>query len=124
MIAIRRAARGENAIDFGKWWKRGLVLSAVLVIISLLSLFTRGLNLGIDFEGGTSWEVSAPGVSVSDARSDLASIGEGEAKIQTVGADILRVQSAADTPEKVNEVRQKVAEIAGVDASEVSVSTV
>ncbi len=71
MIAIRRAAHGENAIDFGKWWKRGLILSAVLVVISLLSLFTRGLNLGIDFEGGTSWEVSAPGVSIIDARSAL-----------------------------------------------------
>src|SRR6185295_6648159 len=94
MIAIRRAARGENAIDFGKWWKRGLILSAVLVLISLLSLFTRGLNLGIDFEGGTSWEVSAPGVSVSDARASLEDIGEGQAKIQVVGSDILRVQSA------------------------------
>ncbi len=124
MSGFSRLVHGETNIDFTKWWKRGIIFSAVLVVISLGSLFTRGLNLGIDFEGGTSWEVSAPGVSVADAREQLSSIGEGEAKIQTVGADILRVQSAADAPEKVDEVREKVAEIAGVDASEVGVSTV
>ena len=124
MIAIRRAARGENAIDFGKWWKRGLILSAVLVVISLLSLFTRGLNLGIDFEGGTSWEVSAPGVSVTDARSSLADVGEGQAKIQIVGSDILRVQSATSDAAAQEQVRQTLADVAGVETGEVSVSTV
>ena len=65
MNAIRRVARGENAINFIPWWKRGLVFSGVLVLISVASFFVRGLNLGIDFDGGTSWEVSAPGVSVA-----------------------------------------------------------
>jgi preprotein translocase subunit SecF len=124
MIAIRRAARGENAIDFAKWWKRGLILSAVLVIISLLSLFTRGLNLGIDFEGGTSWEVSAPGVSVSDARSSLSEIGQAQAKIQVVGSDILRVQAGTSDADTQDQVRQKLSDLAGVQAGDVSVSTV
>lgn len=124
MIAIRRAARGENAISFGKWWPRGLILSAVLILISLLSLFTRGLNLGIDFEGGTSWEVPAPGVTVADARDSLEEIGEDQAKIQIVGADILRVQSGTSDVEVQEQVRQNLAELAGVDAAEVSVSTV
>jgi preprotein translocase subunit SecF len=124
MIAIRRAARGENAIGFGKWWPRGLILSGVLVFISLLSLFTRGLNLGIDFEGGTSWEVSAPGVSVSDARSSLEEISEGQAKIQIVGADIVRVQSGTSDADTQEKVRENLAHLAGVDAAEVSVSTV
>ena len=92
MSRLGRLNRGETDIDFLKVWKRTLIFSTVLVIISLLSLFTRGLNLGIDFEGGVSWEVSAPGVSVSEARDALDSIGEGEAKIQIVGSDIVRVQ--------------------------------
>ena len=62
MSAIRRLYRGENDINFVKWWRRGLILSALLIVISVLSLFTRGLNFGIDFEGGVSWEVKAPGV--------------------------------------------------------------
>ena len=52
-----------------KWWKRDAdPLGRAGASSASLSLFTRGLNLGIDFEGGVSWEVSAPGVSVSEAR--------------------------------------------------------
>jgi preprotein translocase subunit SecF len=122
--ALRRVAHGENAIDFQKWWKRGLVFSAVLVLISIASLATRGLNLGIDFEGGTSWEVSAPGVSVSDARDSLEGVGQAQAKIQIVGSDVVRVQVDTSDAETQEQVRQVLAERAGVDAAEVSVSTV
>jgi preprotein translocase subunit SecF len=122
--AIRRAARGENAIDFAIWWKRGLILSAVLVVISLLSLFTRGLNLGIDFEGGTSWEVDAPGVSVSDVRDELEGVGQAQAKIQIVGTDIVRVQVDTSDADTQAQVRDVLADVAGVDTSDVNVSTV
>jgi preprotein translocase subunit SecF len=121
---MSRINRGQTNIDFLVWWKRGLAISAVLVIASIVSLTTRGLNLGIDFEGGVSWEVLAPGVSVEEARSELESVGEGEAKIQIVGSDVLRVQGPESTPEHTVEVRQTLADLAGTDVSEVSVSTV
>lgn len=124
MSGFSRLVHGETKINFVKWWKRGVTLSVVLVIISIGSLAFRGLNLGIDFEGGTSWEVVAPGVSVSEAREALSEVGEGQSKIQIVGADTLRVQGAAESPEKVAEVRQVLADTAGVDVSEVGVSTV
>lgn len=121
---MSRLNRGQTSIDFLRWWKRGLAISAVLVVVSVVSLATRGLNLGIDFEGGVSWEVQAPGVSVEEARSGLESVGEAQAKIQIVGSDILRVQGPESTPEHTAEVRQKLAEIAGAQTSDVSVSTV
>lgn len=124
MSFMGRLNRGETNIDFLKWWKRTLVASAILCVVSIGSLAFRGLNLGIDFEGGVSWEVSAPGVSVADARDALGSVGEGSAKIQTVGSDILRVQGPEATPEHEAEVRQTLADLAGVDVAEVSVSTV
>jgi len=124
MSAIRRLYRGENDINFVKWWRRGLILSALLIVISVLSLFTRGLNFGIDFEGGVSWEVKAPGVSVVDARSALDSVGEGQAKIQIVGTDTLRVQGPASSDGKQDDVRQVLADLAKTDTSEVTVSTV
>jgi len=124
MSAIRRLYRGENDINFVKWWRRGLILSALLIIISVVSLFTRGLNLGIDFEGGVSWEVKAPGVSVSGTRSALDGVGEGTSKIQIVGTDTLRVQGTAASDGKQEEVRQVLADLAQTDASEVTISTV
>jgi preprotein translocase subunit SecF len=94
------------------------------VLLSIGSLVFRGLNLGIDFEGGTSWEVPAPGVSVGDARAALDEIGQAQAKIQIVGSDVLRVQADESDAEVENQVRVKLAELAGVDVSEVGVSTV
>lgn len=120
----RRRYGTRTHIDFVKWWRRSLVFSSILVLISLGSLFTRGLNLGIDFVGGVSWEVNAPGVSVSQARDALSSVGEANAKIQIVGSNTLRVQSGTATQAHENEVRQKLADVAKTTTAEVSVSTV
>jgi preprotein translocase subunit SecF len=95
---------GETNFDFPKWWRRALILSAVLIVASVLALVGRGLNLGIDFEGGTSWDVAVGDASVSDARDVLRPLGEAEAKIQVVDGDMLRIQSAEDDPAKVAEI--------------------
>lgn len=124
MSMRQRRADGTLDIDFKIWWKRGLIVSGVLVAVSLVSLFTRGLNMGFDFEGGVSWEVSAPGVSVGEVRDSLAELGLGQAKIQIVGSDTVRVQGPADSVEKQAEVRQKLADLAHSETSEVNVSTV
>jgi preprotein translocase subunit SecF len=124
MSWLGRLNRGETQIDFLKWWRRSLLLSAVLVIVSVLSLFVRGLDLGIDFEGGVSFEVAAPGVSTEQARSALETVGEGSAKIQIVGTDTLRVQGPESTPEQAIEVRRVLAQLADTDPANVSVSSV
>jgi preprotein translocase subunit SecF len=124
MTGFQRLLRGETRIDFLKWWRLTLALSGILLLVSVGALVFRGLNLGIDFEGGVSWEVSAPGVSVSEVRDALEPVGEGSAKIQTVGSDILRVQGPEASPEHEGEVRQVLADLAGTDVGDVSVSSV
>jgi preprotein translocase subunit SecF len=124
MSGWTRLTHGETTIDFVPWWRRALIVSGLLVVLSVVSLMTRGLNLGIDFEGGVSWEVVAPGVSVGEARSSLEDIGLADAKIQIVGEETLRVQGPEMPPEQVQEVRGVLGELAGTEASEVSVSTV
>src|SRR5207244_3688689 len=92
-ILWHRLYNGETAYDFIGKSRRWFVLSGVVILAGLVSLFTRGLNQGIDFKGGTSWEVKAPHVSVAKARDALRPIGLAEAKIQILGSDTLRVQS-------------------------------
>ncbi|MEZ5234838.1 MAG: protein translocase subunit SecF [Acidimicrobiales bacterium] len=123
MNALRRLFRGENDYDFVKHWRTGLALSGVLMVLSVVLLVVRGLSLGLDFEGGTSWDVPTAQLSVAEARG-LRPLGQDNAKIQTVGSDLLRVQSAATEQATVDGVREALATAAGVTASEVAVTTV
>ncbi|HET9727809.1 MAG TPA: protein translocase subunit SecF, partial [Acidimicrobiia bacterium] len=41
--------------QFIKHSRRWLIISSTLVVVSLVLFGVRGLNLGIDFEGGTAW---------------------------------------------------------------------
>ncbi|MEC7671999.1 MAG: protein translocase subunit SecF [Actinomycetota bacterium] len=116
--------RNEHHFDFPAMWRKALVGSAVLVLVSVGALVFRGLNLGIEFEGGTAWEVTAPGVSVADTRDALGGTGAESGKIQTLGSDAIRVRADLDTQEEVAAVTSTLAELASVDVTDVSVTTV
>jgi preprotein translocase subunit SecF len=73
-------------IDFLGKRRYAYVFSAVLILISLGSLLTRGLNLGIDFTGGTLVEVGfSDVVELADVRSALAEAGFADATVQHFG---------------------------------------
>jgi len=126
MSVLRRIYRGETEFDFigHKWWGYGL--SAVLILIGVLSLSTRALDLGIEFEGGISWDVPAEDVSVEDTRDVVERFGLGSAKIQILGGDTIRVQASEEAVERVDreEVASALAELAGTDVDEVSINEV
>jgi preprotein translocase subunit SecF len=84
--ALVRLYRGETRFDFvrrRKWW---FAASSLVILAGLISLGVRGLNYSIEFVGGTSWEVPAPGVSVAQAQSALAPYGFGGAAITQLGS--------------------------------------
>jgi preprotein translocase subunit SecF len=105
---------GDAHFDFAKSWRYTLIGSSVLVLASIVALLTLHLNLSIEFKGGTSWEVLAPGKSVGDARDVLRPLGEGEAKIQIVDGSTLRIQSAVKDPQKAQDISVKLAELGEV----------
>jgi preprotein translocase subunit SecF len=62
-------------------------LSAVLMIASVVSFFTRGLNLGIDFTGGVSAQVSfSQAANVDEVRTKLTAAGFHEPQVQNFGS--------------------------------------
>ena len=69
--------------DFiGRSWRWAL-LSGILILISVVAFVVRGLNLGIDFEGGTQWQftVAQGNVRVDrHPRRAQARLGLGDAK--------------------------------------------
>ncbi|MCC7122031.1 MAG: protein translocase subunit SecF [Gammaproteobacteria bacterium] len=73
-------------IDFMRWRKAGLVLSTLINIAALVSLATQGLNLSIEFTGGTVVELAfkeAP--QLDQVRESLKSSQFGAGVVQNFG---------------------------------------
>ena len=58
----------------------------LVIIAGLASLGVKGLNYSIEFVGGTSWQVAAPGVTVAQAQKALTPLGFGGATITVLGS--------------------------------------
>jgi len=126
---LSRLYRGETTFNFvgRRWW--GFGLSLFLIVVTMLSFFTRGLNLGIDFEGGVAWEVPAASLTVADVTDILEANGvdTADAKIQSLnGSDgpRIRVQVAEQSDATKSAVQGELAAMAKVDVQDVSVSSV
>ena len=124
---LGRLYRGETDADFVGRARLWFALSAAVILIGLISLLTRGLNLGIDFEGGTSWELPAGELDVEEARDVLADEGVVEADVQTLSDDDgerIRVQAERGEEVVTQDVATALAEAAGVQADAVDVQDV
>ncbi|HTX23207.1 MAG TPA: protein translocase subunit SecF [Steroidobacteraceae bacterium] len=103
-------------------------LSIVLMITSIVSLATRGLNLAIDFTGGVTVQATFPGTANTEAiRTHLAAAGFREVEVQNFGSSrdiLIRMppegrQSGSEISAKVETVLKSVdrgAVIRSVDA--------
>lgn len=90
----------QTNINFIGLRKLALIFSVGLIIASVYSLSTQGLNYGIDFSGGTKIELAYEAdVSVLDMRQTLASNGYPEAVVQHFGSNkdvLVRIPLSAD----------------------------
>ena len=109
--------------QFIKHTRRWLIASSTLLVLSLVLLGVRGLNLGIDFEGGAVYEVPSDTLTVNQARDALGPLGIGDPKVQELQSSTLRkirVQTATLDPAKAQQVQQALADAAKVSVGEVN----
>ena len=74
-------------IAFNKYYNKFNILSLSLVIVSLLLLFFKGLNFGIDFKGGTLIELRSTDtkINVSSLRDNLSQMNLGDISVKNFG---------------------------------------
>lgn len=87
MSTIKRFWSGETRIDFFGIRVFNYILSGVLTLAAVISLFVNGLNFGLDFTGGTLVEVTyEQSVELDGVRERLAQAGYGDAVVQHFGS--------------------------------------
>jgi preprotein translocase subunit SecF len=76
--------RGEVSYDFVGQRKRWYTISAAILVICVASLLLRGLNLGVDFEGGNVVTLPTATGTVADARDVALGVGAKDVTVTEV----------------------------------------
>jgi preprotein translocase subunit SecF len=108
-----RLHRGEVSLDFVGRQKTWYAISGLILVVSVVSLLTLGLNFGVEFKGGTVFQFpTRSGVTTSDARAAVKDSGvvKEDPIVQKTGTG-WRVQTESlgseDIAKVQNSVRQK-----------------
>lgn len=91
-----RLYRGETSVDFIGRRKSWYTLSGFFVLLSIAALSLQGLQLGIEFKGGSSFTVTTQAPSVEQARDAVEEAGvTSEPIVQLLGDNKVRIQTQA-----------------------------
>jgi len=99
--------RPDTNFDFIGKWKGFAGASGVAVVLSLVLLASVGINMGIDFMGGTLVQVQFKGTQpIGKVRSAAASLSLGDTVVQNFGSDkefLIRVEKSIGSTRGVGE---------------------
>lgn len=112
----------EKEVSFGTKWSMGVFsnlnidflskrkmwygISGAVIVAGLISMFTQGFNLGVDFKGGRSYVVSfEDGKRATDLRTALSGAFEGAPEVKTFGSD---TKFKITTSYKINEEGEEI----------------
>jgi preprotein translocase subunit SecF len=116
---------GHISIDFVGRRRLWYAISGLIVLVAVSGLWFKGLNLGIEFEGGVEYSVSVPSDqrnqdTVDEIRQAVADTGIPEAAspiVNTSGKSI-RVQTEAMSSDQSDQVIAAIAKTTGVNPTD------
>ena len=79
----------SNDIKFSYFYKKLNILSLIFVILSILVLLFKGLNLGVDFKGGTLIEVRTENskIDIAEIRQSFLKMNLGDVTVKKFGKE-------------------------------------
>jgi preprotein translocase SecF subunit len=84
---VARLYRGETRFDFVGRRRIWFGISAAIIALGIVSIIVRGgLNLGIEFRGGTEWQIAAPGVTQAQAVDAIKGTGVIDPTVELLGS--------------------------------------
>ncbi len=102
-------------INFVSNFKKANIVSTVIFFISLLFIFFKGLNYGIDFKGGTLIELRTDSsIDATSIRSTLSSMNLGDVNVKKFGKDgdyLIKVeQKTSNDNNLIPEIKKKLSD--------------
>ena len=94
----------NNKFNFSSKFKIANSLSLLLFILSILFIFFKGLNYGIDFKGGTLIELRSDNTDASTIRTLLNNMDLGDVNVKKFGQEgdyLIKVQQKEDDNNKI-----------------------
>jgi len=119
--------RGDVSYNIVGRRKAWYLVSAILIVLSIATLGSRGLNLGIEFKGGAEFSVpleQANDASITQARETVIAAGETPSTVTVIGGNKVRIQTPALTTEQSNALSAALAKSFGVTEADIRVQLV
>src|ERR1700691_1962846 len=88
---LGRLYQGLTTVDFVGRKKVWFSISLVIIVLGIASLGIRGFNLGIDFKGGSSWEVLAPHSTIAGMTTAVENAGLRDPGVEKLGSQTYQV---------------------------------
>ena len=118
-----RLYRGEVSFDFVGRRKTWYALSGLIIIVALAGLLTKGLNLGLDFKGGSQFQVKTT-ATVEQGRAAAQEAGIPEAVVTKVGNDRMQWRAGNITTDEIANVVQVLSETFNVPEQDIATESV
>ena len=128
--AFRRLYSGETQFDFVGRKRIWFTISILIIVGGIAAMGIRGLNLGIDFRGGSAWQVEAKNVTIDQVTTAVQKAGLTAPVVQQLGGRTISVQADlnSETPAQRQATSAKVitalSDVTNVPRNQISTSTV
>ncbi|MFJ3823907.1 protein translocase subunit SecF [Streptomyces nodosus] len=119
-----RLHHGEVGYDFIRNRRIWYGVSILITIAAILGLAVRGLNMGIEFQGGAVFTTPKTSVSVDQAQHDAEESSGHEAVVQKLGTGGLRIQIAGIDTSKSDHIKQELSKDLQVDSEKINAELV
>ena len=99
--------------NFSSKFKYANILSLILFTLSVILIFFKGLNYGIDFKGGTLIELRSNNIEATLIRDTLKNMNLGDVNVKKFGKEgdfLIKVEQKEDNNKLIPEIKKNLSE--------------
>ena len=99
--------------NFSSKFKYANILSLILFALSVILIFFKGLNYGIDFKGGTLIELRSNNIEAALIRDTLKNMNLGDINVKKFGKEgdfLIKVEQKEDNNKLIPEIKKNLSE--------------